>query len=206
MCRNSSKYPWKPDEVPVHLGDLHATSLTHLAFFSHPGFQLGHGNIAKSSELTTLKYLELEGWDDWEALAPLRSLSLLEILSCKSSLMLFGILSSGAWDNLEAIILAESIIMCENHSNHQSVQRWLQEKGIDTETALTRLADRVVQLPQLLSIQYRLTWHPEDELELQQGISDTVMHIAGLHADQWWQLVGQPGLLMYQRKGGEVLS
>ena len=117
--------------------------------------------------------------------------------------MLYDCVSSGPWDCLKTITLAER----ENPLlyEHAAFQKWLQDKGMDSETVLVRLADSLLQLPLLDSIRYRLSLYPIDgswgqrnELDESQSVSK----IASINADQWRLLEGQTGLLMYHRIRG----
>ena len=152
-----------------------------------PITKLGKDNISKISEITNLRSLELQGWEKWESLKPLRTLSMLEVLSCHGSHMLSDIMLCASWSNLKAITLAEY----QAHSSKSGIsyERWVCSTGIGLEAILTMLAARLLELPQLASIQAEPGLHK----------SYTIRYIASLHADQWRQLEGQPGQLLYHR-------
>ena len=146
------------------------------------------------SEMTNLRSLELQDWDNWGSLKSLSALSLLEALSCHGRQMLLEIMSCASWSNLKAINLAEYQDPSEYNGFYK---RFLREKGIDSKTALAILATRLLQLPQLASIQVKCKHSRVDGSG--EEISDSIMDIISLHADQWQQLEGQPGVLLYNR-------
>jgi len=188
--------------VPMDLGDLHSSLLTHLTFWPYKKPHLGREDIAKISALTAIKRLELEGWMEWEDLTVLQRLSQLEKLSCESSYMLLDLVAlgvrSGSWKALKAIILGEDTVL-ETYYNPFYGQ-WLKDKGIDAEMALTILADSLLQLPQLSSFQSRMSWYPSEYPEYRSRHERyTLMRIAKCHPTEWRQLEDQSGLLLYYR-------
>ena len=186
MCRRF-RHQEESKDLAVYLRDLHSPLLTHLGFWSIAIAKLGHDNIAKISQMTNLRSLELQDWDKWESLKPLRSLSMLEVLSCHGSHMLLDILLCASWSNLKAIILAEHRGSLAISTTYES---WLHSMEIDVDTVLKMVAIKLLDLPQLASIQ---TGPGQDT-------SYTIMCFASLHADQWLQ--GQSDLLLYKRIRG----
>ena len=165
MCRSLSIR-----NVPLDLGDLRHSPLTHLAFWTSASplgryRALSDLDITRLSALTALKSLELEGWSDWETLTPLRALSSLEVLSCS----------------------------CRH-------------RRIGCTEALKRLADALLELPRLASIQYRYMWcfprPTSGNPELRKIRPSIIEFIASLHPDQWRQQNDQWGLLLIRRIRG----
>ena len=203
MCRRHKE----AKESPVHLCDMQENllsgKLTQMAFWSTPAVKLGHANIAKISGMTNLRSLELQDWEEWEALKPLRALSMLENLSCSGCHMLLEIMSCASWSNMKAIVLSEYQYENPSARSNMSLQRWLHDKGIDPEAAHGMLATMLLQLPQLASIQDKCQHFPTGS---GQDTPSTIGRVVSLHTDQWRQLKGQPGLLLYHRIRGWNLS
>lgn len=177
----------------MDIGGLDASLLTHLAFWPHstlsPGLRLGNMEVVKVMALTRLKKLELWGWRDWDDLAPLGGLPL-EELSCESCCMLLDIIGAGCLGNLKVITLA----------NYDSVNlnKWLSNRGIDHERALTLVSEALLKLPTLSTLEYKYRWHADSEGNGYLDGGGSVFKIATLHPEHWRQVEGESGRLLYR--------
>jgi hypothetical protein len=94
--------------------------------------------------------------------------------------MLLDIVRPGSSRNMETIALVDS------YSTFAS--QWRQERGIDCETALTMLSDRLLLLPQLSTFQCKNSFCPSRS-------PSCIIKIVERCPEQWRKLEGHPGLL-----------
>jgi hypothetical protein len=97
------------------------------------------------SKFTSLKSLELQRWDHWDNLGPLRSLFQLEEfdLICVDYGMLVDILVLGSLQALRVVTVNPRLVD----------QRWLKARSLDQHESLVVASDALLQLPHLLTFQ-----------------------------------------------------
>jgi hypothetical protein len=165
--------------------------LTHFAIGLNE--YLSSREIVNISRFTSLKKLELFGWEEWDDLSPLGCLPL-EELSCTNLCMLLSLLSPGSLRSLRSFTIDHGMDCANNNVDcaNNNELTWLKRRGMN-EHAFVVISEGLLALPSLEDFSQGLNYH------VASGLECWVKTIADLNPNHWRVIEHNCGRSLYRR-------